>query len=192
MRRARAALRRAAGFTFIELMIVIAILALLASIVVVNMDGMSAPTRLRGAARRIGNEVLELKTMSALKNRPMSIEFDLEKQRWRIIDQPSDTDVPDPRDREEATFYGDWESPPPGVRIEELSFSATDVDRTGSTVITFQGDGEVVPSGFVAFLMHERLPEESGISVEVSGLTGLVAYHEGHLKSEEIRRPEDF
>lgn len=183
---------RAAGFTFIELMIVIAILSLLASIVVVNMDGMSAPTRLRGTARRIGNEIQELQTMSALKGRPMSIEIDIEKQRWRIIDQPSETDVPDPRDREEATFYGDWESPPSGVKIEEISFSETDLDRSGTTMITFQGDGEITPSGFVAYISHERMPEDSGMSVEVSGLTGIVAYHEGHLKSEEIRKPEDF
>ena len=50
-----------AGFTFIELMVVIAILALLASIVVVNLDGISAPTKVRGAAREIGNEILQLK-----------------------------------------------------------------------------------------------------------------------------------
>ena len=38
----RPAAGAAAGFTFIELMVVIAILALMASIVVVNLDGMSA------------------------------------------------------------------------------------------------------------------------------------------------------
>jgi prepilin-type N-terminal cleavage/methylation domain-containing protein len=182
---------RSGGFTFLELMIVIAIISLLASIVVVNLDGISAPTRLRGVARRLGSQVQELRTMSTLKNRPMSIEFDLDKQRWRIIDAPSETDVPDPDEREEATFYGDWESPPPGVRFE-VAFSATDVDTTGTAMITFQGDGEIVPSGFVAYLEHERLPEDSGMSVEVSGLTGIVAYHDGHMKAEEIRRPEDM
>jgi type II secretion system protein H len=184
--------RRDRGFTFIELMIVIAILALLASVVVVNLDGISAPTKLRGAARRIGNEILQLKDMAALKNRPLSIEFDLEKQRSRVIDRPSETDVPDPREREEETFYGEWESPPSGVRLKDLSFSADDVDRGGTVVITFLGDGEVSPSGFVVFLAHDRLPEEQGMSVEVAGLTGLVTYHKGRFAAEEIRKPEDF
>ena len=183
---------RGAGFTFIELMVVIAILALLASIVVVNLDGISAPTKLRGAARAIGNQVLELKEMAALHGRDLSLELDVEHQRWRIIDQPSVTDVPDPRDREEKTFYGEWTIPPQGVRLVEVSFSATDVDRNGSTVVTFHGDGEIEPSGFVAFLNHEALSEDDGMSVEVSGLTGLVAYHEGHFKAEEIRKAEDF
>jgi prepilin-type N-terminal cleavage/methylation domain-containing protein len=192
VRRARQAVRSAAGFTFIELMVVIAILALVASIVVVNLDNISAPTKLRGAARAIGNQLLELKEMAALKDRALSMEIDLEKQHWRVIDAPSENDIPDPRDREEATFVGEWVEMPSGVKIHELSFSSTDVDRSGSMIVTFQGDGEVTPSGFVAFLKHDALSEDEGMSVEVSGLTGLVAYHDGHFKAEEIRRPEDF
>jgi len=182
----------AAGFTFIELMVVIAVLALLASIVVANLDGISAPTKLRGAARAFGNQLLELKEMAALKDRAMSMEVDLEHQRWRVIDAPSVTDIPDQREREDATFFGDWVETPSGVRVQEVSFSSTDIDTSGSMVITFQADGEVSPSGFVAFLKHDTLPEDEGMSVEVSGLTGLIAYHDGHFKAEEIRRPEEF
>jgi prepilin-type N-terminal cleavage/methylation domain-containing protein len=192
MRNPPTASRCAAGFTFIEMMVVIAILSLLASIVVANLDGISAPTKLRGAARAIGNQLLELKEMAALKDRAMSMEIDLEHQRWRIVDAPSAVEIPDPREREDATFVGDWVEPPSGVRIQEVSFSSTEVDSSGSLVITFQADGEVSPSGFVAFLKSDTLTEDEGMSVEVSGLTGLVAYHDGHFKAEEIRRPEDF
>jgi len=182
----------AAGFTFIEMLVVIAILSLLASIVVVNLDGMTAPTKLRGAARTIGNEILGWKQIAALRNRPISIEFDVANQRWRCIDAPNPTEVPDPRDREEATYYGDWETLPSDVRLREVSFSATDLERSGTTLVTFQGDGEVYPSGFVAFLTHDRMNDDAGVSIEVSGLTGLVSYHEGHVRSEETRPPEDF
>ena len=174
------------------MLVVIAILSLVASIVVMNLDGISAPTKLRGAARQFGNLVEQLKEMAALKNRPLSIEFDVENQRYRIIDAPSELDVPNPKDREEATWIGEWEEFARGVKLEELSFSSTDVERGSSTLITFGGDGEVTPSGFVAFLRTEEGREEDGISVEVSGLTGLVAYHQGHFKAEEIRRAEDF
>jgi prepilin-type N-terminal cleavage/methylation domain-containing protein len=184
--------RGAAGFTFIELMVVIAILALLASIVVANLDGISAPTKLRGCARAIGNEVLQLKEISGVQNRALSIEFDPANQRWRVIDAPSATEIPDPKEREQETFFGDWEEPPLGVRFEGPQFSASDVGGSGTTVVTFEGDGEVVPSGFVVFVSHERVPEEEGVTVEVSGLTGLVSYHTGRFKSEEIRKAEDF
>ena len=192
MRRTRPDRDRAAGFTFIELMVVIAILSLIASIVVVNLDGITAPTKLRGAARDIGNQLLGLKEMAALKDRAMSMEIDLEHQRYRVIDAPSVVDIPDARQREEATFVGGWVEPPSGVRIHEISFSSSEVDNSGSMIITFQGDGEVSPSGFVAFLKSDTLTEDEGMSVEVSGLTGLVTYHDGHFKAEEIRRPEDF
>lgn len=191
MRRARTALR-AAGFTFIELMVVIAILALLASVVVANLDGISAPTRLRGWARSIGNQILQLKEIASLQNRPLSIEFDSENQRWRVIDTPSATEVPDPKQREQETYYGDWEIPPDGVHISGPLFAATDVDRNGTTIVTFEGDGEVTPSGFVVYVWHDRLPEDEGVTVEVAGLTGLVSYHAGRFKPEEIRKAEDF
>ena len=190
--RAPARPSRGAGFTFIELMVVIAILSLLASIVVVNLDGMSAPTKVRGAARELGNEVLALRQMSALHGRDLTLEMDIDNNCWRIIDRPSANDVPDERDREEKTFYGQWTKPPEGVKLVDVARSETDVSSDGTAWVTFHGDGEIEPAGFVAFLNHESLDEEEGMSVEVSGLTGLVAYHEGHVKAEEVRKAEDF
>lgn len=181
-----------AGFTFIEMMIVIAILSLLASIVVVNMEGMSSPTRLRGAARSLGNEILQLKETATLRNRAVYLEIDVDKERWRVIDPPSIVEFPDPRDREENTFYGEWSTMPPGVHLEEVAFSATDIDRGTTFTVDFEPDGEISPSGFVAFFKHERLSDDDGISVEVSGLTGLITYHNGKFRAEEIRKPEEF
>jgi prepilin-type N-terminal cleavage/methylation domain-containing protein len=185
-------LRRAGGFTFIELLTVIAILALLASVVVVNMDNMSAPARLRGAAREFGNQMMQLKQMATERGRALYLEIDVEHQRRRIVDPPSVVDVPDARQREEDTFYGEWDTLPQGVRLEEIAFSTTDIEHEGSIVLDFEPDGELAPSGFVAFFQHVDLPEERGISVEVAGLTGLVAYHDGRFRAEETRRPEEF
>ncbi len=192
MRAGRRPSSPARGFTFIELLVVIAILALLASIVVANLDGMSAPTKLRGAARAMGNQMLQLKEMAAIQGRPLSMEIDVEHNRSRIIAVPSENDVPDAKERENQTIYGDWDESPLGVQIVDISFSSTDVERGSSTIVTFEADGEVSPSGFVVFFRHESLPDEEGVSVEVSGLTGLVAYHDGKIKAEEIRRAEDF
>jgi prepilin-type N-terminal cleavage/methylation domain-containing protein len=189
---ARSRTNRTGGFTFVELLVVIAILSLLASVVVVNMDNMSAPARVRGAAREFGNQIMELKQMATERGRALFLEIDVEKQKRRVIDPPSVADVPDPRQREEETFYGEWVALPPGVRMNEIAFSATDLETNGTVLVDFEPDGEVAPSGFVAFFSHEQLPEERGLSVEVSGLTGLVAYHDGRFRAEEIRRPEDF
>lgn len=183
---------RCGGFTFLELMVVIAIISLLASIVVVNLDGLTAPTRLDGAGRSLGNQLVALHDTACLKNRLLSLEIDVPNGRWRMIDAPTPTDVPDPRDREEETYYGTWTALPSGVQIKEIAFSASEVVRGENVIVTFNGDGELQPGGFVAFLVHENLPEEEGMSVELSGLTGLVAYHRGKFTAEEVRRAEDF
>ena len=58
--------------------------------------------------------------------------------------------------------------------------------------LTFSPSGELFPSGFVAYLSHENLPEEDGISIEISGLTGIVSYHRGKIEAEEVREEHDF
>ena len=57
---------------------------------------------------------------------------------------------------------------------------------------TVDANGEVTPSGFVAYLYHEDVGEDDGISVELTGLTGLVAFHLGRIEPEEVRDGEDF
>lgn len=185
-------MRRARGFTFVELMVVIAIIALLASVVVANLDGISAPTRQRGWARQIGNQILELKEAAMVQNRPLSVEFDRDQGAWRIVDVPSETAVPDENARKEQTYRSDWELPPDGVFTDGPFFASTDAQNSGTAVVTFNGDGEVQPSGFVLYVRRDQQREDDWITIEVAGLTGLVSYHDGKLAAEEIRKPEDF
>lgn len=183
---------RAAGFTFLELMAVIALVGLLASIVVANLDGLTDRSSLNASARALGNTILTIRDTAALQGREVFVEIDVEKQRWRIVDPPSPTDVPDPDDREEATWYGPWQAPGDGVVLDNVAFSRNDVERRGVIEIGFDADGQLVPAGFIAYLRHENLPEDDGVSVEVTGLTGLVDYARGPRRSEEVRDPDDF
>jgi hypothetical protein len=108
-----------------------------------------------------------------------------------MIDAPSIVDFPDEREREERTYVGDWTTLPHGVFFD-MAFGASDVRSSESLLVTFTGTGEVAPSGFVAQFGHQKLHEDDGLSVEVSGLTGLVAYHRGRFRAEEVRKAEDF
>ena len=173
-------------------MIVIAVIGLMSAIVVANLDGLTDNSRLSAAARELGNTLLTVRDIAATQGRELSVEIDVDKQRWRIVDIPSPTDVPDPRDREEATVYGEWQEPQEGVIFESLEFSRTDVNKRGVVTITFDADGQLSPAGFVAYFRHENQPEDEGISVEVTGLTGLVDYVKGKKTSEEVREPDDF
>jgi prepilin-type N-terminal cleavage/methylation domain-containing protein len=184
--------RRDRGFTFIELMVVITLIAAMSALVVANMDGLTDRTSLAAAARELGNTLLGVRDVATSQQRELSVEVDVERQRWRVVDVPSPMDVPDPRDRREATSYGDWKSPPDGVVLESLEFGRNDVNKRGVVVLSFDPDGQLSPSGFVAFFRHEDVPEEEGVSLEMTGLTGALTYSIGKHASEEVRDADDF
>lgn len=188
--RTRSRLRR--GFTFIEMMIVVAILGLLSTIVVANLDGLTDESSLSGAARELGNTILSLRDLASTQAREISLEIDVDNGRWRIVDVPSPAEVPDPADREEATWIQEWQRPPDGVILDSLEFSRSDVSRRGAVVITFDAEGQISPAGFVVYFRHVNLHEDDGLSVEVTGLTGLVDYAKGRVRSEEVREADDF
>ncbi len=180
------------GFTFIELMVVITIVALMATLVVTRMDDLSSKSRMSSSARQFGNEILRLREIAAAQAREMYLEIDLPKQRWRVIDVPSVNEVPDERDREELTVEHAWLRVPEGVKLVEIAYSRNEKITDDVVMLTFTERGELSPSGFVAFFSREEEEDEKGLSVEVSGLTGLVAYHSGRIEAEEVREEDDF
>mgnify|MGYP001306440393 CR=1 FL=1 len=180
------------GFTFIEMMVVVAILGLLSALVVVNLDGVTAHSQLSRSARDLGNKLQFLRDVAVVQSREMGLEIDIEHQRWREVDRPSAAEFPDPDEREDETFYGSWYEMPDGVSLEEVAFGRHDAEVDSRFELSFNERGELFPSGFVAYLTHEKLGPERGLSVEVSGLTGAVDYRDGHVEAEEVRDENDF
>jgi hypothetical protein len=173
-------------------MVVVAILGLLATVVVANLDNITRNARISAAARGFGNLLVFLRDTAKIQGRTMSVEVDLDGQRWRAIDEPSANEVPDERDREELTEYSSWWDLEEGLRLISLEFGARDVVRGDTIVVGFTPEGELRPAGFVAFFNHEENEDEDDLSVEISGLTGLISYHRGVKEAEEIRDEEDF
>lgn len=181
-----------AGFTFLEMMAIIAIIGLLASLVFTNMDSMTARTELSGVARALGNEIVYLHDLAALQGRDLTLQIDMENQRWRAVEVPAPMDVPDEDEREERTYYGPWFELEETVVLDEIAFGLDDVEADDLIEITFDRDGELSPSGFNAYIRHLDLDEDDGLTVEVTGLTGIVSYHRGRIEPEEVRDEDDF
>ena len=180
------------GFTFVEMMVVIFVLSLTTAMVVVNLDGITARSELSAAGRDLGNKLLFLRDLAVVHGRELSLEIDIDEHRWREVDRPTETDGPDADEREDETFYGHWYELPRGIEIDEVAFGRADTETGNVIVVTFSEKGELFPSGFVAYLRHEKLGADDGLSVEISGLTGIVAYHRGRVEAEEVREEHDF
>ena len=183
--------RRAAGFTFIEMMVVIFIIGLMSALAVTNMGHLTARSTLSSEAHGLGNALLFLRDIALVQGRPMTLEIEVENQRWREIDRPGAAEFPDPDEREEHTFYGPWVTMEGGVVLDEITFGRSDFGND-HVLITFTEKGELFPSGFVAYFRHEDINEDDGISVEIAGLTGSVTYHRGRVEAEEVREASDF
>jgi Tfp pilus assembly protein FimT len=80
--------RAAGGFTLIEIMVVFGIIALLFAIVVPNLGAFIPSARLDGSGSRIRRELDWVRSEARIQGRRMSMEFDLQKARWRIIYPP--------------------------------------------------------------------------------------------------------
>ena len=188
----RTGTRHAAGFTFIEMMVVIAIMSLMTALVVANLDGITARATLSRSARDLGNRLVFLRDLAVVQGREMSLEIDVANARWREIDRPSPQEVPDEKDRDEFTFYSAWTRAGSGVFLEGIALGREGMDVNDVFTVTYTEKGELFPSGFVAYFQHEELIETEAISVEVSGLTGTVSYHRGMIEAEEVREEHDF
>ena len=79
--------RRQAGFTLIELMAVLIVLALTFAVVVPNLEGMSPTYSLRGGAREVGGQIELARGESVAKRRSFSIAYQLDEG-WHAIVLP--------------------------------------------------------------------------------------------------------
>ncbi len=174
------------------MMVVIFVLSLTAALVVSNLDGITARTTLSSTGHNLGNRLMFLRDIAIVQGREMTLEVNFDEQGWRWIDRPGATEVPDERDREDETFYGNYIELPDGVILDEIAFGRNETESSDVYELTFSETGELFPSGFVLYLRHEALPENDGLSVEISGLTGIVSYHRGRIDAEEVRPESDF
>lgn len=85
---ARPTARRETGFTLVELLVVMAIVALLLAVVLPNFGALVPSARLRGSGTQILRRLDWVRSEARIQGKRMAIEFDLDKARWRIVYPP--------------------------------------------------------------------------------------------------------
>lgn len=88
MRAARPTTRHARGFTLVELLVVMAILALMLAMIVPNLGMLVPSARLRGSGNQIVRRLDWVRSEARIQGKRMALEFDLDKARWRIVYPP--------------------------------------------------------------------------------------------------------
>ena len=76
---------RQSGFTLIELMIVVAIMALMVQVVMVNMGAMIPSSALDSVAAKIQSQLDFLRSEAKIQGKPYALEIDLDNSRCRLV-----------------------------------------------------------------------------------------------------------
>lgn len=184
-RSARAATPRAeAGFTLLELMIVVIVISLAVTTTVVRLDGITAKSRLSSTARKLGNTARWLRNQSIILDREYFMDFDLREHRWRIVEIPEG--VPRGADVGEYAVPLPWNAIERGVRFEDIQFDDGKQFEDQVILVPF-----TPPSGLRwSFALH--LINENGerYTVTVNALTGHIdavsGYREIPVVTEDI------
>ena len=184
----------ARGFSFVELMVVLAILSFAFAYAVLHLDGATSSARLSSAARQVGTTIEFLRGHAVQARRPIELHLDLDHGAWRIVLPPRPSERESDRREQEEVLYTEDVFLPPNIRFEGVQLDAHEAQGSGELVLTFSPLGEIAPNGFLVRLVSDEIADDdrSRFSIEVNGLTGEVAYIPGYAPFDQVVRGDAF
>jgi len=186
--------RSRGGFTFVELIVVLAILSFAFTYGIVHLDGATGGARLSSAARQVGTTIEFLRGYAIQAARPLELHIDIERGEWTTVLPPRPSESNEDLRDEEDVIVTEPVALPRKIRFEGIQMDTSDIQTSGIVVVTFSPLGEVTPNGFMVRLVSDEIPdaEEGSFSIEVNGLTGEVSYTPGYSKFEQVVKGESF
>ena len=181
---------RTAGFTLIELMVVLVLIGGAFTYGLVNIDNLLPRTRLDKAARDVGQLLTRLRGMAIFAGTPHYMEYDLDAQRYRMLRPATEAEEDDGADEFVAS---DWFELPKKVRIKSVQFSERNTENRGFVRVEFTPSGEV--SGHLVHVQSDDIIDDSQsrFTVELNPITGLVSYIPGtHKEYNQVRNEFEF
>jgi prepilin-type N-terminal cleavage/methylation domain-containing protein len=182
------------GFTFVELIVVLAILSFAFTYAIVHLDGATAAARLSSEARRVGTTIEFLRGQAIQARRPLEMHMDLDQCAWHCVVPPRPSESEADRQEQEDVISTDPAPLERGIRFDGIQLDGHETQTTGTLVVTFSPLGEISPNGFMIRLASDEIPDpdQACFSVEVNGLTGEVSYLAGNAPFDQVVKGESF
>jgi len=173
-----------AGFSMIEMLAVIVILGLLATLVTVNWRAILPRTELHSAVRTLASTIHGAHSEAISRNAVFKVEYDLDLHRYRV-------NTPfrlggGMAANEEERMAQEWVAFPESVRFSRVQIDGVEYQR-GMVFVRFDPLGAA--SGHIITLVQK--PYDNFYTIEVQALTGMIDYHEGSFERPAAKE-EDF
>ena len=176
---------RAAGFSLIEIIITMAIIASLGALIMINMGTLTKNERLKLAARKLAGLSAYVRSQATDKARKAYFEFDFVANSYRMrmdpaqdgfgrFIEPEDGHVLSEDEIEEWDESFEWEDLPRDVYFRRLYLSSKSYydAKTGIVTSTYQADGTL--QSYILWIQGTAEEGREGpyYSIVVNGLTG--------------------
>lgn len=168
---------RQAGFTFIELILVMAVIGILFSISLMSLKGMTPKYRLRSAARGLGSTIEQTRLMAVSRAEWLGIHY--------VFDPPPTATDAEPRPYYQIIAPGEYQDQPleerpllskqvlpPGVVFRHIVLASNQIIDVGTWDILFSPNGNT-GSHIVEFEGHE----ERVLCLKFNAITGLIDFY---------------
>jgi prepilin-type N-terminal cleavage/methylation domain-containing protein len=167
---------RTGGFTLLELLVTLTMLAMVFAMVVPNLGTFVPSARLSGSGKQLLRTIDWVRSEARIQARRLSIELDLQRARWRVV-QPAEMRLSlDQTDDELAEWSFDvWTALEDGVVFAGAGDARHGMAKKDMYRITFDEHGFSSDQIVVLKLANEP---QMVWALTLRGLTGSVTVHE--------------
>jgi prepilin-type N-terminal cleavage/methylation domain-containing protein len=166
--------RTRAGFSLAELLTVIVILGLIATVVTVNWRAILPKSELHSAVRNISEDLSSTRSEAIGRNAEFRVQYDLERRAWRVVTPFKQDGSGSMAQTDEERLALPWKVLPDSIKFLRIDIDGVSYSK-GQCFVRFDALG--ASSGHTLVLVQQ--PENNIYTIEVLGLTGLISFYEG-------------
>lgn len=166
---------RRAGFSLVELLVVIIVLGMIATVVTINWRAILPKSELHSTVRELSSVLQGARSDAISRNATFEVQYDLDEHRYRVMTPFRAGGGLAPTSEERQALA--WHMLPHSVRFGGITVGI-DIFEKGIVLVRFDPIGSA--SGHVITLLQPA--DDNTYTVEVQGLLGLINYHEGRFE----------
>lgn len=173
-----------AGFTLVELMVILVILGMLATLTVITWQSVLPRSELNSAVRELAAKVSEARSDAIARNAEFLIEYYFEEtdshpRGYRIVTPYRLGPQGGLAVSDEERYALQWSVLPATIYFKSITVNGTRYD-SGSVTVRFDPLGAASDH----LVVLEQKPYENFYTIEVLALTGLIQFHDGEFARE--------